>query len=114
MGLDYYMYHTKTGALISKERYAGLPFLNDNAEPFIHPCIAKGDLDHIDEWTMDEDSELWESEISKYPWFGDDDILIYCSRADILFLQEIMTCNKTLLEELIDEYDSDGLIIRIF
>lgn len=114
MGLDYHIYHTKTGKLISKTRYAGMPFLWEQATPYIHTCVVNGNLDHIDEWTIDKNSKLWKDEMSKEPWYKDDDIIIYCSKEDILNLQKLMICNETLLQELMDKYDSDGLIIRIF
>ena len=114
MSLDYHIYHTKTGELISDTRYAGMPFLWNNASQYTHECVVKGDLYHITEWTIDEDSELWKEEMSKSPWHREDDILLYCSREDVLNLQKLMTCNETLLEELMDEHQSDGLIIRIF
>ena len=71
-------------------------------------------VDNITEWTIDENSELWKKEMSKHPWFREDDLILYCSKEDILELQKQMKVNKTLLEELMEEHDSDGLIIRIF
>lgn len=58
MALDYYLYSTKTGKCVSTDRYAGMPFLFENATPHVHTCVIKGSLDHIDEWTIDENSEL--------------------------------------------------------
>ena len=114
MALDYYIYSTKTGDLISKTRYAGMPFLWSDATPYTHTCVVKGDLGHLDEWTTDENSELWQSEFNKEPWYREDDLLLYCSKEDIINLQKLMTCNETVLEELMNEYKSDGLIVRIF
>lgn len=114
MGLDYYMYHTKTGKCISDDRYSGMPFLWESAAPYTHTCVIKGNLDNISEWTIDENSELWKSEMSKDSWYREDDLILYCSKEDILELQKQMKVNKTLLEELMNEHDSDGLIIRIF
>lgn len=114
MGFDYYMYHTKTGKLISKDRYTGMPFLWEQASPNVHTCIVKGSLDKIDQWTIDENSELWKSEISKDPWDREDDIILYCSKEDVLNLQKLMTCNNTILEEIMTRNESDGLIVRIF
>lgn len=114
MGLDYHMYHTKTGKLISKDRFAGMPFLWEKATPYIHTCIVKGTLDKIEQWTIDENSELWKLEMSKEPWYREDDIILYCSRNDILELQKLMACNETVLEEIMIQNKSDGLIIRMF
>lgn len=114
MALDYYLYHTKTGECISKDRLAGMPFLFENATPYVHTCVIKGSLKHIDKWTIDENSELWKEEMSKDPWYREDDYILYCSRQDILELQKLMSCNETILEELMDRYDSDGLIVRVF
>ena len=114
MGLDYYMYHIKTGRRISTDRYAGMPFLWKSASQYIHTCVVKGNLDYISEWTIDENSNLWKEEMNKSPWYREDDIMIYCSREDVLNLQKLMTCNKTLLEELMTKHQSDGLIVRIF
>lgn len=114
MGLDYHIYNTKTGKLISDDRWAGMPFLWKEADPYIHNCVVKGNLYHIDEWTIDKEAEMYKEEMSKDPWFRDDDIIIYCSKDDILNLQKLMKVNETLLEELMSEHDSDGLIIRIF
>ena len=114
MGLDYHIYNTKTGKLISNDRWAGLPFLWKEASPYIHDCVVKGDLWHINEWTIDKESEMYKEEMSKDPWFRDNDIIFYCSKDDILNLQKLMKVNETLLEELMIEHDSDGLIIRIF
>lgn len=114
MGLDYHIYHTKTGKCISEDKYAGMPFLWESAAPYTHECVVRGNLDSISEWTIDESSELWKNEMSKDPWYREDDIVLYCSKDDILNLQKLMTCNQTLLEELMKEHDSNGLIIRIF
>lgn len=114
MGLDYHIYNTKTGKLISDDRWAGLPFLWKEASPYVHNCVVKGDLWHINEWTIDKESEMYKEEMNKDPWFRDDDIILYCSKDDILNLQKLMKVNETLLEELMIEHDSDGLIIRIF
>ena len=114
MGLDYYMYHTKTGKCISKDRYAGMPFLWEAATPYVHTCVIRGNLDNIIEWTIDENSELWKEEMGKDPWYIEDDLILYCSKEDVLELQKQMKVNKTLLEELMVEHESDGLIIRIF
>lgn len=65
MGLDYNIYHTKTGKLISKDRYGGMPFLWEEASPYTHTCAVKGSFDKIDQWTIDENSELWKSEMDK-------------------------------------------------
>lgn len=114
MGLDYNIYHTKTGKLINKDRYGGMPFLWEEAEPYTHTCVAKGNFDKIDQWTIDENSELWKSEMSKEPWYREDDVILYCSKDDILNLQKLMNCNETVLEEIMIRNESDGLIIRIF
>lgn len=113
MGLNYYIYHTKTGKLISKDRYTGMPFLWKEASPYIHTCIVKGTFNTIDQWTIDENSKLWKLEMSKSPWYRDDDVILYCSRDNILKLQKLMTCNETVLEEIMTQNESDGLIIRI-
>lgn len=114
MGLDYYMYHTKTGDLISKDRFAGMPFLWEKATPYVQACVVRGTLDKIEQWTIDENSELWKMEMSKEPWYREDDIILYCSEYNILKLQKLMTCNETVLEEIMIQNESDGLIIRIF
>ena len=114
MGLDYFIYNTKTGNLISCTRFSGMPFLYEDAVSYIHTCVARGGLYHIDEWTIDEDSELYKEEMNKPLMFRDDDMVIYCSKNDILNLQKLMTVNKTVLEELMTKDNSDGLIVRIF
>lgn len=114
MSFDYFIYHTKTGKLISKDRYVAMPFLWGEASPYIHTCITKGRLDRIEQWTIDENSELWKLEISKESWDREDDVILYCSKDDILNLQKLMICNKTALEEIMVSNGSDGLIVRIF
>lgn len=114
MGLDYHIYNTKTGELISDDRWAGMPFLSQEASPYVHDCVVKGDLWHIDEWTIDKESEIYKEEMNKDHWYRDDDVILYCSKDDILNLQKLMKVNEMLLEELMTEHNSDGLIIRIF
>lgn len=113
MSVDYWFYNTKTGEIISEDRWAGMPFLREEAKPYIHTCVVKGSYDHIEEWTIDKNSEMYKVEMNKSPWLRGDDMVIYCSKEDIINLQKLMTVNKTLLEELMTEHDSDGLIIRI-
>lgn len=114
MGLDYHIYNTKTGELISSDRWAGMPFLWKEASSYVHDCVVKCDLWHIEEWTIDKESEIYKEEMNKDPWFRDDDLILYCSKDDIINLQKLMKVNETLLEELMTKHNSDGLIIRIF
>lgn len=116
MGMDYYMYHPSTGKCISTARYAGMPFLWEPATPYIHPCVVKLSpaFDIVEEWTVDENSLLYKAEMSKHPWERDDTCWLYCSKDDVFKLQDLMTANKTLLEEIMNNNDADGLIVNIW
>lgn len=115
MSMDYWMFHPKTGKLISDERWAGMPFFYNCNLKYGKTCAIAWDnfLQEIKEWTCDKDSELWKSVHGNNIFeYNDNDIGTYYTREEIIQMQKTMTTNKTLLERLIDENDADGLIIH--
>lgn len=112
MSAYYYFYSPKTGEKIEEGKYVGLPFLWNSefidVTSLIHSCAVKKDksYERISQWTIDKQSKLWRDYCDNYD-------TVYCSKEEILKLQKLMRCNRTLMQELVEENDCEGLIIEI-
>lgn len=119
MGRDYYIYNPKTGDLLSDTRYAGMPFTFEENLKYGKECAiewdyTRGPLNKIKEWSVDKDSELYKKVFNVSSWyFNDAQSAIYYRKEEILEMQKTMSCNETLLEELMICYDLDELIVQI-
>ena len=110
MSVDYHIYSTKTGECISNNRYAGMPFLWNETINIGHQCLVEWIddtfLGKIKQWTMIEKVESCDLQ----PTFSED-LIFYYSKSDIYELRDIMDTNKDVLVELMENNDSDGLIV---
>lgn len=112
MSIYYYFYSSKTGEKIDEGSYVGLPFLWNSeiidVSSFIHPCAVKKDKSYkrISQWITAQQSKLWRDYWDHYD-------TLYCSKEEILKLQKLMRYNRTLMQELIEDNDCEGLIIEI-
>ena len=107
MGNYYYFYSPKDGKLVDDGKYAGMPFLRNEADKYGKDCAVKwNDYNKIDSWSIDKTSEFYKQYFSFPPNY---ECVIYYSREEIIEMQKLMTCNETLLEEILDENNLDGL-----
>lgn len=111
MGDYYCFYSPKDGKLVDDGKYAGMPFLSNEADKYGKDCAVKwDDYNKIDSWSIDKTSEFYKQYFSFPPNY---ECVIYYSREEIIEMQKLMTCNETLLEEILDENNLDGLIVLI-
>lgn len=114
MGFYYNFYSPKTGKKIDDGKYAGMPFFFTEFGTLGHKCAVKWDKNYknIKEWTTDTESDFYKvyNTDDDYGW---DWTILYYTKDDILKMQKSMTCNETLLEELLENNDLDGLIVVI-
>ena len=121
MAIDYNIYSIKTGKCISGDRYAGMPFLLAETQNIGKECTIKwrftNTTKEIADWTTDKASELWKL-LKSDPLFSNENIFnygtYYYSKSDIYKLSKLMDVNKHVLVELMENNDSDGLIVEIF
>lgn len=114
MGFYYNFYSPKTSQKIDKGKYAGMPFFFTEFDTLGRKCAVKWDKDYknIEAWTIDTESDFYKKYCSDdiYGW---DWTILYYTKDEILKMQKSMTCNETLLEELLENNNLDGLIIVI-
>jgi hypothetical protein len=114
MGFYYNFYSPKTGQKIDDGKYVGMPFFVTEFDTLGHKCAVKWDKNYknIEAWTIDAESDFYKEYCSDdiYGW---DWTILYYTKDEILKMQKSMTCNKTLLEELLENNKLDGLIIVI-
>ena len=108
MSVDYYIYSTKTGECISDERYAGMPFFWKEARNIGQGCfidwVNNVFLGKIKKWTTINSLDYW-------PLPYAEEFIFYYSKSDIYKLRDMMDTNKDVLVELMENNDSDGLIV---
>lgn len=114
MGFYYNFYSPKTGKKIYDGKYVGMPFLFNEFDKLGRKCAAKWDkkYENIKVWTTDTQSDFYKE------YYSDDDygwnqIIVYYTKDEILKMQKSMTCNETLLEELLENNNLDGLIVIV-
>lgn len=112
MGMYYYFYSPKTGKQIDEGKYVGMPFYDNR---YGCNCAVKWDKNsnNIEAWTIDKESDFYKHYYQNYYEYGFYDAIIYYTRNEIIEMQKIMKDNKTLLQELLDNNDLDGLIVQI-
>lgn len=108
MSVDYYFYSSKSGELLDSGRYAGMPFLEAKNRDFGIPCAVKltDNYKNIIKWTTDKGSTFYKDQ-------NYDELFLYYTKEEILKMQESMKCNNTLLQELLEKDNLDGLIVRL-
>ena len=110
MSVDYYIYLTKTGECISDKRYAGMPFLWTETINIGHECSVEWVdnifLGKIKQWTIIKEAKSCDLQ----PTFSEN-FIFYYSKFDIYKLRDMMDENKDVLVELMENNNSDGLIV---
>lgn len=116
MAIDCHIYNPVDGNLISNERFFSIPFLYESNINYGKRCVVHQDkyLYHIDKWTLDENSDLWNSIMCISPLMQDStDLCEFYSKEEIVK----MDGNKTIKDSLIDmmnNYNIDGIIVQIW
>lgn len=114
MGFYYNFYSPKTGKKIDEGKYGGMPFFFTKFDKLGHECAVKWDENYknIKAWSIDIKSDFYREYLSDddYAW---DWIILYYTKDEILKMQKSMPCNETLLEELLENNNLDGLIVVI-
>lgn len=111
MSVDYYFYSPESGKLLKSGRYAGMPFLVfgnrtiKNSDYGVFCFVKFDDEDNIVGWKITNENEI-------FPFYYDE-LLYYYKKEEILKMQKHMKCNNTLLQELLEKNNLDGLIVRI-
>ena len=108
MSVDYYFYSPKSGELLKIGRYAGMPFLMTEYRDFGVSCAVELDdsYKNIIKWTIDKESAFYKEQDYS-------ELFLYYTKEEILKMQKHMKCNNTLLQELLEKNNLDGLIVRI-
>lgn len=114
MGFYYNFYSPKTGQKIDDGKYVGMPFFFTEFEALGHKCAVKWDKNYknIEAWTTDAESDFYKEYCSD-DTYGWDWTILYYTKDEILKMQKSMIYNETLLEELLENNDLEGLIVVI-